>query len=42
MGDVIRTVTSEQGWSRKQSTQVKQLNPRNKNALARVTLEKTK
>jgi len=48
MGDVNRTATSEQSWSReeptprrKQSTQAKQT-ARNKNALARVTLQENK
>jgi len=48
--DVVnRTVTSEQSWRRKeptsrrkQSMQAKQLTARNKNALARVTLQENK
>ena len=46
---VHRTATSEQSWRRKeptprrkQSTQAKQLTARNKNALARVTLQENK
>jgi len=49
MSDVNRTATSEQGWRRKeqtprrkQSTQTKQLTARNKNALARVTIQENK
>jgi len=49
MSDVNRTATSEQGWRRKeatprrkQSTQAKQLTARNKNALARVTIQGNK
>jgi len=49
MSVVNRTVTSEQSWRRKeptprrkQSTQAKQLTARNKNALARVTLQENK
>jgi len=49
MSDVHRTATSEQGWRRveptprcKQSTQAKQLTARNKNALARVTIQENK
>jgi len=49
MSDVNRTATSEQGWRRKepttrrkQSTQAKQLTARNKNALARVTIQENK
>ena len=49
MSDVNRTATSEQGWRRKeptprrkQSTQAKQLTARNKNALARMTIQENK
>jgi len=49
MSDVNRTATFEQGGTRKepsprckQSTQAKQLMARNKNALARVTLQENK
>ena len=49
MSDVNRTATSEQSGRhkeptqrRKQSTQAKQLTARNKNALARVTLQENK
>ena len=49
MSDVNRTATSEQGWRRKeptprrkQSTQAKELTARNKNALARVTIQENK
>jgi len=49
MSVVNRTATSEQSWKRKeptprrkQSTQAKQLTARNKNALARVTLQENK
>ena len=49
MSDVKRSATSEQSWRRKeptpcrkQSTQAKQLTARNKNALARVTLQENK
>jgi len=49
MSDVNRTATSEQSWRRKEptprrkrSTQAKQLTERNKNALARVTLQENK
>jgi len=49
MSDVNRTVASEQSWRRKeltprrkQSTQAKQLTARNKNALARVTIQENK
>ena len=49
MSVVNRTATSEQSWRRKeptprrkQSTQAKQLTERNKNALARVTLQENK
>jgi len=49
MSDVNQTATSEQGWKhkeptprRKQSTNSKQLTPRNKNALVRVTIQENK
>ena len=49
MSVVYRTATSEQSWRRKeptprrkQSTQAKQLTARNKNALARVSLQENK
>jgi len=49
MSVVNRTATSEQSWRRKeptphrkQSAQAKQLTARNKNALARVTLQENK
>jgi len=50
VGELInRTATSKQGWRRKeptprrkQSTQAKQLTARNKNALARVTIQENK
>ena len=49
MSDVNRTATSQQSWRRKeltprrkQSTQAKQLTARNKNALARVTIQENK
>ena len=49
MSDVNRTAASEESWRRKeptprrkQSTQAKQLTARNKNALARVTIQENK
>jgi len=49
MSDVNRTATSEQDWKREEltprrklSTHAKQLTARNKNALARVTIQENK